>query len=338
MKLSDLGFQKIFTKMRRSKLLTVKNVSVGITVIIVFAILASNFVGFYKENMIAYEKQIIASIRAGIGEYFIESVTKNRLPVYPDSLDKAESGLASIKNPFFTAVIPYPGVTDPKWRKLLSTIYQGPSGAVYFYDTTLGDLKERPVFSDKIGRELKISPSKITGDLLEQLKYNNVVIFADGKKLIGGALLVVPRITGRSTLEGEKVKDQRNFDVQGQLRAEIISKKSPEKSYIKFGYYKTDTYTGKQILYEVFDGSEQEGFTRQFVIEPNSGEIGFYFCIPEDPKNTFFYYSNNELNPGKTEYVRSYANEAFKKITFTFDQNPQGRQRDFQDIIVTVSY
>lgn len=84
----------------------------------------------------ASEKDVVASVRSGIGIYQAETVAKNLTPPYPETLDTASAGPASTENPLFIAVLAQP-VTS-QWQKTGAAEYAGPTGQLYAYDHTAG--------------------------------------------------------------------------------------------------------------------------------------------------------------------------------------------------------
>ncbi len=214
-----LGDKKIFREF------TFREAVLIVTVVISVVLVLFKINSFFMENILASEKQTVAAIKVGIGNYFIESATKGRIPLYPASLDGALHNFASEKNPFFTHILAYPGVTS-KWRKLLPMVYQGPNGSLYFYNPLSGDFAEKMLLSEKLMRLLGISPKKITADLVNQLLAQSVIIFADGKKLVGGALVLVPRLNGKFILKGQETDIETFSNLQGDLISRIIWRKN----------------------------------------------------------------------------------------------------------------
>jgi len=309
-----------------------------IVIVCVFAVFLLygliSFVGFLKENMIADEKRIFASVKVGIGRYSLESFSKERSPVYPPVLDEAQNGFASEKNSLFTNVLAYPGVTDHRWRKLLPEVYQGPRKNLYFYNKDSGDFSERLLLEPYIEKVLGIPKVKITGQLIIQLRSRAVVTFADGNQLIGGAVLLLPRLSGEFVLKGQQSPERPVSVLSGEMDAEIAVKAPSLKFPIKFGYYTFEAGAKQIVLNEIFSGQEVPSVRSTFTV-PAGKSIGFYFSLPGEIQELYF--SEKEYNQDKLEHVRFFENQALRKITIAFDRSRQGA-RAFQDMIVTISY
>ena len=112
-----------------------------VIVVVIIAILAMiavpRIVDFQKEARKAAQDSTVESIRNGIKLYSIESALKSRVPMYPDKLDSAQAGSASVQNPFFGPLLQIP-LTDGHWNKISDTIYQAPMGDFYIYDPAQG--------------------------------------------------------------------------------------------------------------------------------------------------------------------------------------------------------
>jgi hypothetical protein len=312
-----------------------REIVVIVTVVILVVLVLSKVNSFFRENILVGEKQTVADIKVGIGKYFLESATKGRSPLYPASLDSALNKFVSKKNPFFTNILAYPGVTSNKWRKLLPSVYQGPSGSLYFYASLSGDFAEKTILSEKIMHLLGISLKKITADLVSQLISQTVVIFADGKRLVGGAVVQVPRLNGKFILKGEDSGAETFSYLQGNLQAEITSELSASGPKIKFGYYTIDPASAEKKLYEIFDGSETPGAIKSFSINPGK-LVGFYSSTANGTTHT--YYSQKDNNPDKFDHFCIYQNNALRKITLACEESFEDGNRDYQDMMVTVSY
>lgn len=109
-----------------------------LVIIILTAIATPKFISLREEARNAVEKQEVSHIRVGINNYYIESILKNRNPLYPETLDSANVGYASSDNPLFTNVLAPQRVTSGGWRKLSSTAYEGYSNTVYTYNPVTG--------------------------------------------------------------------------------------------------------------------------------------------------------------------------------------------------------
>jgi len=309
-----------------------------IVIVCVFAVFLLygliSFFGFLKENVVASEKRIVASVKVGIGRYSLESFSKGRTPAYPLILDEAQGGFASEKNPFFTNVLAYPGVVESRWRKLLPEVYQGPGKSLYFYNKDSGDFSERLLLEPYIERVLGIPKVKITGQLINQLRSRAVMAFADGNQLIGGAVLLLPRLNGEFVLKGQE-RPERTFSVlNGEMDAEVAVKAPSLKSSVKFGYYTFESGAKQIVLNEIFSGQEVPSVRSTFIV-PAGKSIGFYFSLPGEIQELYF--SEKQYNQDKLEHVRFFENQALKKITIAFDRSRRGA-RAFQDMIVTISY
>jgi hypothetical protein len=334
-----MDFKKIFSLARifktKFKKLTPKEISIIVFCVIIVIFLFSKTIEFLREGDIASEKQIIAGVKVGLNRYYIESSTKNNMSLRPQTLDGAELGYASEKNPFFTNVLAFPGVTFSKWRKLLPNVYQGPSLSFYFYDPVSGDFVEQKLLPKKIVRLLNITEDKISADFVMQLKTRPVINFVDGKQLIGGAVVLTPGIRRDPVLTGEESETELFSGFKQELEAEIAAEFSSIANQIKFGYYKIEQATNKKIICQIFEGLDSVGIRKSFSVDPKD-EIGFYFSITNEPKDTFFTQSSD--NPDKSKHIRVFRNETLRKITFVFEQAPLGRDKDYNDMFVTVSY
>jgi hypothetical protein len=293
-----------------------------------------SFVGSLKENVVAAEKRIFASVKVGIGRYSLESFSKGRSPVYPPVLDEAQNGFAGEKNPFFTNVLAYPGVVEPSWRKLLPEVYQGPGKSLYFYDKDSGDFLQKMLLEPYIERVLGIPATKITGQLISRLRSQAVVAFSDGNQLIGGAVLLIPRLNGEFVLKGEESPERKFSLLSGEMDAEIAVKAPSLKSPIKFGYYTFEAGTNQVVLNEIFSGQEVPSVRSTFIVPPGKS-IGFYFSLPGEIQELYF--SEKQYNQDKLEHVRFFENQALRKISIAFDRSRHG-ERAFQDMIVAISY
>jgi len=313
---------------------TFREIALIVAVVISLGLVLVKINSFFMENILAGEKQTVAAIKVGIGNYFIESATKGRSPLSPVLLDGAPNNFASEKNPFFTNILAYPGVTS-KWRKLLPTVYQGPGESLYFYNPVSGDFSEKMILSEKLMRLLGISSKKITGDLVNQLLTQSVIIFSDGKKLAGGALVLVPRLNGKFSLKGQEVNAETFSNLGGDLQAEKISELSAPGLKVKFGYYTTGPAKAEKTLYEIFNGSEHPGAVKSFSIAPGES-VGFYSSITNDAANT--YYSEKDINPDKIKHFCIYRNDVLRKIIVACKVTVDGRNRDYQDTLVMISY
>jgi len=323
------GDKKIFREF------TFREAALIVMVVISLGLVLVKINRFFMENILAGEKQTVAAIKVGIGNYFIESATKDRFPLYPVSLDGALNSFASEKNPFFSNVLAYPGVTSNKWRKLLPMVYQGPSGSLYFYDPLSGNFVEKIILSEKTMRLLGISQKKITADLVNKLLSQSVITFANGKRLVGGALVLIPKLNGKFILKGEDSKAETFSNLEGDLQAEKISELSASGLKIKFGYYTIEPASGEKNLYEIFDGSEPQGVIKSFSIKPGT-LVGFYLSTING--TTYTYYSQKDINPDKFDHFYIYQNNTLKKITVACEEDFDGGNRDYQDILVTIFY
>ncbi len=309
-----------------------------ITIICVFAAFLLygliSFFGSLKENVIAAEKRTVASVRVGIAQYSLESFGKGRNSAYPCVLDEAQNGFAGEKNPFFTNVLAYPGITHNRWRKLLPEVYQGPRKSLYFYDKDSGDFSEKVLLEPFIEKALGIPKDKIAGQLISRMRSRAAVDFSDGSQLIGGAVLLLPRLSGKFVLKGTDRPERAFSSLSGEMDAEVAVKSSFLKSPIKFGYYTFEANEKQVVLHEIFSGQEVPSVRNTFNVVPGKS-IGFYFSIPGELQELYF--SEKGHNQDKLEHVRFFENPALKKITIAFDRSRVG-SRFFQDMIVTVSY
>lgn len=292
------------------------------------------FFRFFRENMIAAEKRVAASVRVGIGRYAVESISRARTPAYPLNLDEGQPACASEANPLFTGILAYPGVIDGRWCKLLPDVYRGPSKSLYFYDKATGDFSEKQLLSPPAARLLRLPDSKITGQLVSQMRSRAVVDFSDGKKLIGGSVVLVPRLDGTFLLKGEDRPERLVSSLSGSLDAEVAARDFSSGGTVTFGYYTFAPGTQKLMLTEVFGGSEVPSVRNTFTVAAGLA-VGFYFGMPGNIQELYF--SQPEYNQDKLEHIRVFENPTLRKLTVAFDKHRSGR-RPYQDMIVTVSY
>ena len=298
------------------------------------AIAIPKFVSFRQEAALAVEKQQAHAVKVGIDSYFIQSVTGNRLPKYPATLDSASLNYVSTQNPFFTTVVTTPGVTRNGWRKLSSAIYQGQSGMFYFYDQTSGAFDEREILSGDILNLLKMTPQDITLDLINKLGAQNTIAFANGQKLIGGASVLTPT-SGEPSLTGDDTKRTDFSSLSGNIQVEMTGEYAGYANQVTFGYYSINPQNGQRVLHQIFNGPDATGATKNLNINP--GEVaGFYFTTPQNSGYT--YYTQQNLNPDNKQHLKSYENSVFRKITFGTEDLYGGGDGDFQDMVVTISY
>ncbi|HOW42365.1 MAG TPA: type II secretion system protein [Candidatus Omnitrophota bacterium] len=104
---------------------------------ILVAIAVPQFLSFAREAVRAAEQGSVQGIKAGIRIYGIDSVVKNRSPQFPATLDTAGATYASYSNPLFSSVLKTP-ITESRWLKIDSTIYQGPTETYYYYVPAAG--------------------------------------------------------------------------------------------------------------------------------------------------------------------------------------------------------
>jgi len=289
---------------------------------------------FVRENVIAAEKRVVASVKVGIGRYAVESLSKARTPVYPLTLDEGQHACATEANPLFTNILAYPGVVESRWCKLLPDVYQGPGKSLYFYDNRTGVFSEKQLLSPSVAGLLRLPKSRITGQLVSQLRTRSVVVFSDGKKIIGGSVVLVPRLDGQFLFKGEDCPERLLSPLNGSLDAEIAVKDFSFGGNIKFGYYTFTPGTQQLTLSEVFSGPEVPSVRNTFTVAAGKN-IGFYFSIPGNVQEHYF--SQPEYNQDKLEHIRVFENPTLRKITVAFDKNRSGL-RFYQDMVVTVSY
>jgi prepilin-type N-terminal cleavage/methylation domain-containing protein len=298
------------------------------------AVAIPKFVSFRQEAALAVEKQQAGAVKVGVDSYFIQSVTSNRSPRYPSTLDSASLNYVSSQNPFFTAVVATPGVTRNGWRKLSSAFYQGQSGMFYFYDPAAGTFSEREILSSDVLNLLKMSPQDITMALINQLGSQNTISFANGQKLIGGASVLTPT-SGEPSLRGDDTNRTNFSSLSGNIQAQITGEYAGYANQVTFGYYSINPQNGQRVLHQIFNGPDATGANKNFNINP--GDVaGFYFTTPQGSGYT--YYTQQNLNPDNKEHLKSYENSAFRKITFGTEDLYGGGDGDFQDMIITISY
>jgi len=109
-----------------------------IMIIVVLGILAAVAVPKYFDLQTqardSAEKGVVGGVRGGIHTYFAQ----NR--AYPGSLDSAAIGACNSTNICFDTVLQQGGITS-QWNKTGATVYVGPAGTTFTYNTTSGDFK-----------------------------------------------------------------------------------------------------------------------------------------------------------------------------------------------------
>ena len=300
---------------------------------ILAAVAIPKFFGFQEEARQAAEEQVVAGVRSGISTYFIGSLTSGRSPLYPEKLDEAANSFASGGNPFFTYILASPGLIDKSWRKLSDSIYQGPGITFYFYDPATGNFQNRIVLTSDILSLLGMPPAAITAGLISQMGSENIITFPDGKKLIGGSTVLVPRAGTEPRLEGAYNFTETFSNLQGNIQAEITGEYAGYAMQNRFGYYTIDPVTGAKTLHQIFAGPDTLGAVRNFTVNPGE-TVGFYFSTPQGHT----YYTQKNSNPDKVEHLRVYQNDSLRKITVGCEDLIGGGDRDFQDMIITISY
>ncbi len=93
------------------------------------------------------DQGVIAAVRKGIADYAQAARNFDRLPIYPPLLDRADTGAATPRNPFFTEVIE-DGLAVSGWLKTGPHSYRGPKGELLNYDAQTGDFGTAPHDAD----------------------------------------------------------------------------------------------------------------------------------------------------------------------------------------------
>ncbi|MFH1829702.1 MAG: type II secretion system protein [Pseudomonadota bacterium] len=96
------------------------------------------FLDVRDEATQAAEDYTVITIRTGIELYYLESKLEKRDPLYPEELDSASNGPATISNPFFDVILENP-ITF-YWTKN-GINYTGPTGTSYEYEKNDGTFK-----------------------------------------------------------------------------------------------------------------------------------------------------------------------------------------------------
>jgi len=142
-----------------------------IEIILVIAILAllatAAFAYFYNiqdEAVSASEAGVVGAVRAGISNYASESSIQQRVPLYPNVLDSASNGAASLSNPFFANVLENPLTQD--WSKDSALRYTGPTGDSYEYDPALGTFEISSAMLTPLGSTF----TEITGNMAQLIQ------------------------------------------------------------------------------------------------------------------------------------------------------------------------
>ena len=81
------------------------------------------------------ELSIVGAVKSGIHNYYAESLTLSRSPLYPAVLDNATDGSVSDSNQFFTNVLSMSALNN--WQKT-GLAYAGPTSTVYNYNPATG--------------------------------------------------------------------------------------------------------------------------------------------------------------------------------------------------------
>ncbi|MCX5708477.1 MAG: DUF4114 domain-containing protein [Candidatus Omnitrophica bacterium] len=300
---------------------------------ILAAIAVPKFISFRKEAELAVEKQQAASVMVGVNSYYIQSVTSGRVPQYPATLDQASNTYSSDQNPFFGLVVNSPGVSKPRWRKLSSAVYQGSSGLFYFYNPATGSFEEKEIISSELLSLLHLSADDITIDLINKLISQNIITFANGQQLIGGSAVLTPKSGGEPSVTGVDTKQQ-TFPLSGTVNAQITSENAGWAAQITFGYYTLDA-SGNKVLHQIFKGADTTGASADLSMGSGS-VVGFYFTTPQGSGHT--YYSQNSSNADGIPHFKVYENTALSKITFALEDTYGGGDKDYQDMVITLSY
>lgn len=288
-----------------------------------------------REAKTAAEKQVVGNIKIGINTYYIESSIQGRKPLYPAVLDTASVAAASITNPFFTNVLALPAVTNIEWKKLNSILYQGPSGRWYFYEPSTGAFKDTILIDDSILSLLGLSREDVTVDMITQLFATNVITFSDGKKLVGGSAVILPKPPGEPAFKGNDTGQETYTFSSGTVTASIVAEYAGYAPQMTFGYYVKDPATGQKVLHQLFNGPDSAGAKKTF--PTNTSEIvGFYITTPQGKGYT--YYSETGSNPDGKDHMKVYMNPTTHTITIGCEDLYGGGDGDFQDFIVTVAY
>jgi prepilin-type N-terminal cleavage/methylation domain-containing protein len=104
---------------------------------IVVAVVMPKAVDLYKYALEKSEDYTAGSIRTGIQHAFYGTVGETHVTgKYPEQLDNATTGDASLLNPLFTEVLSS-GITS-RWYKTDAGRYKGPTGREYLYDPATG--------------------------------------------------------------------------------------------------------------------------------------------------------------------------------------------------------
>lgn len=300
---------------------------------ILAAVAIPRFFSFQEEAKKAAEEQVVGGVRTGISTYYLQSLTSGRTPLYPAKLDEATNSFASGGNPFFIYVLASPGLIDKSWRKLSDTIYQGLGLTFYFYDSATGNFQDRIVLAGDVLSLLGLSPTAITASLINQMGSENIITFPDGKELIGGSAVLIPKSGGEPSLAGTYNFTETFSNLQGNIQAEITGEYAGYAMQNRFGYYNIDPVTGAKTLHQIFAGPDTLGAERNFTVNPGE-TAGFYFSTPEG----YTYYTQKSSNPDNVEHLRVYQNDSLRKITVGCEDLIGGGDKDYQDMIVTISY
>lgn len=326
----------VFLEEKGARSLSLRQIMFVSTVVLLSGLMIFKVYAFFRENAVAEERQVVAKVKAGIDRYYIESVSGSRSPLYPAVLDSAHPGHASEENNLFSNVLVYPGLTEKQWRKVTDHVYQGPSQVFYMYQPLSGEFNEQELVSQAVAKSLKIASPEVNAELISRLRDQNVIIFPDGKKLIGSAVVLIPHLNGSSSLQGQSRSEEIFPYLCGRrVKAEISAQAQGLAGAFEFGYYAVNPVNNKKVMVPLFGAPDKSAVITEASIE-SAGAVGFY--VSPDGAGRVFYYTQSKENPGHQQRIRVYPNDAFAKLTFACELGPDEKDKDFQDLMITVSY
>ncbi len=119
--------------MRKKKSFTLIELVMVIVILGILAIVAvPKYIDLSGQANQAAEQGVLGGVRSGISTYFAQ------FKAYPATLDSVPILTScSTANPCFTNVLSQGGVTS-QWTKTSNTLYRGPTGTSYTYNSAAG--------------------------------------------------------------------------------------------------------------------------------------------------------------------------------------------------------
>lgn len=116
-----------------------------VIIILVLGILAATaipkFYDMRTEANKAAEKGVVGGVRGGIAIQYASNVLASSTGTFPATLDAVTApATSSTANSLFSNVLS-PGIEDGSWVKSGTTVYRGPAGNTFGYNSATGDFK-----------------------------------------------------------------------------------------------------------------------------------------------------------------------------------------------------